>query len=248
MGRWGVSLAVLATALLVQPATAEDERAHWGYDAPERWSDLSVAYSACGVGGEQSPINIVPSATIDGAVPPVELHWTAFAPEVVNNGHTIQVNANGAGGHALLDGRRYDLVQYHFHHLSEHALAGWHAPMEVHFVHAGADGDLLVIGTFVVAGDANSAFDVLWPAIPDTGHAQAVETPVDPHLLMPASGEFYRYAGSLTTPPCSEIATWTVMVEPVTASEGQIAAFADLYPGNYRPAQPVGRRYVLHSD
>ena len=40
----------------------------------------------------------------------------------------------------------------------------------------------------------------------------------------------------------------SVMVEPVTASEAQIAAFADLYPGNYRPAQPVGRRYVLHGD
>ena len=65
---------------------------------------------------------------------------------------------------------------------------------------------------------------------------------------MPNKQGAFRYKGSLTTPPCSEVVTWHVMAEPITASPDQIAAFAKLYPDNFRPIQGTNRRYVLSVD
>ena len=53
------------------------------------------------------------------------------------------------------------------------------------------------------------------------------ETFLDPFILrdlLPASlGSYYRYTGSLTTPPCSEIVEWIVFRRPVPISYHQVA-------------------------
>lgn len=52
------------------------------------------------------------------------------------------------------------------------------------------------------------------------------ETFLDPFVLrdlLPASlGSYYRYTGSLTTPPCSEIVEWIVFRKPVPISYHQV--------------------------
>lgn len=48
-------------------------------------------------------------------------------------------------------------------------------------------------------------------------------------------------AGSLATPPCSEVVSWVVMGESIAVSQEQIDAFAALYPMNARPVQPSSR-------
>ena len=71
------------------------------------------------------------------------------------------------------------------------------------------------------------------------------EATVDLKGLLPKSTASFRYAGSLTTPPCSEIVSWTVMKAPVSLSLGQIKAFGNLFSNNFRPIQPQNRRYIL---
>ena len=70
---------------------------------------------------------------------------------------------------------------------------------------------------------------------------------IDPNALLPAERGYYRYTGSLTTPPCSEIVEWLVLATPISVAEADIASFAKLYPMNARPAQKDNRRYVLQS-
>ena len=58
--------------------------------------------------------------------------------------------------------------------------------------------------------------------------------------------DYYRFSGSLTTPPCSDGVRWLVMKEPVQVSQAQIDAFkAVMHHPNNRPVQPLNGRLVL---
>lgn len=58
-----------------------------------------------------------------------------MASDVVNNGHTVRYNL-GSGHSMTVDGHTYELLQFHFHSLSEHSVDGLHYAMEMHLVHA----------------------------------------------------------------------------------------------------------------
>jgi len=61
---------------------------------------------------------------------------------------------------------------------------------------------------------------------------------------------FYEYAGSLTAPPCAEIATWLVRKDPIKASDKQLMYLHDaIYKttadfGNFRSLMPLNGRIV----
>ena len=65
--------------------------------------------------------------------------------------------------------------------------------------------------------------------------------------LLPQDQDYFTYAGSLTTPPCTEGVTWFVLKTPVEISAEQIQAFADLFPHDVRPVQPLNGRVVKES-
>ncbi|MGH6718639.1 MAG: carbonic anhydrase, partial [Alphaproteobacteria bacterium] len=164
-----------------------------------------------------------------------------------NNGHTIQVNCEG-GGFSMIEGSRYELLQFHFHHPSEHLLAGRSFDLECHFVHKSAAGGLAVLGVFIRPGMANATLAPIWAAMPsEGGQDAALGAVVDPAGLLPAERGFFRYMGSLTTPPCSEGLTWTVFKTAVEASVTQIQQFAALFPMNARPVMPRHRRFLLET-
>jgi hypothetical protein len=54
--------------------------------------------------------------------------------------------------------------------------------------------------------------------------------------------------GSLTGPPCSEGVTWFVLKTPMETSAEEINAFAELYPHDVRPLQPLNGRVVKESQ
>lgn len=219
---------------------------HWDYEgagAPDKWGQLSPDYAACGAGREQSPINLdQPIAALLQAPAP---HWTPMPLEVLNNGHTIQVNC-AKGSSLELDGVPYELIQYHFHHPSEHLIAGTAFEMEAHFVHRSADGNLAVLGVMIARGEANSTLETIWRHLPNkAGETARADLQLQPATLLPKDSASFRYAGSLTTPPCSEIVSWVVYRTPISASAEQIGAFAKMFPNNARPAQPLNRRKLL---
>ena len=85
----------------------------------------------------------------------------------------------------------------------------------------------------------------VWAVNPQAGGTGGVAASIHLGEFLPADRSAWRYAGSLTTPPCSEVVTWTVFRHAVTASAAQIAWFEDRHPHSYRPALPLNRRHVL---
>jgi carbonic anhydrase len=230
-------------------AAAPGGPAHWGYDGeagPAHWGELSADFKVCQLGLEQTPIDL--AGGIRGEAAPAEISYRAMPLRILNNGHTIQVNAD-PGNACVIGGTRYELLQFHFHHPSEHLLSGKPFDLECHFVHRASTGDLAVVGVFVKPGARNAALQPIWDAMPSAeAPERAAGTTIDPAALLPKSGGYFRYMGSLTTPPCSEGLTWTVYREPVEASPEQIRQFASLFPHNARPIQGRNRRFVIEAN
>lgn len=241
------ALAGLALCPLCRPAFAA-EGAHWGYEGaggPAKWGDLDVANKACAVGLQQSPIDV--EATIKSQLPALKLNWGKSADTIVNNGHTIQLNFT-EGSTLLLGGVKYKLLQVHFHRPSEHMIGGKNFPMEAHFVHRNDAGGLAVVGVLMAEGRPNAAFGKIIKSMPAAeGPAVKADASIDPHALLPHKLGYFRYPGSLTTPPCSEVVEWLLLTDPIQVSATDVAAFAKLYPMNARPVQKDNRRFVLRS-
>ncbi len=221
---------------------------HWGYDdqtGPDRWGDLDASFALCRDGTQQSPIDLDLSGAITGAESTLEIMWEPSDVDVVNNGHGVQVNV-ADGSYITLEGRRFSLLQYHFHMPSEHTVGGESYPMDAHFVHQADNGDLAVVGVFMGAGmTPNPVIESLWSVIPGEGEEPGHQQTIDPNALLPDNLRYFRYAGSLTTPPCSEVVSWVHLAEPVAVSQAQLDALSAVYPMNARPVQPLNRRFVL---
>jgi carbonic anhydrase len=233
-------------ASLASAAQAEGGKPHWtyeGHEGPEHWGNLDPSYGACSIGHEQSPVNLTQATP--AMVGDLDVRWRPVPLDVINNGHTIQCNTPG-GGSLVVDGKEYELKQFHFHHPSEHVVNGMAHAMEVHFVHQSADKSLAVIGVFFQAGAANSTLEPIWANIPtEAGGHTSNSTMISLASFLPTREVTWRYAGSLTTPPCSEIVSWIVYQDPIEASVEQIKAFGTLFPMNARPVQGMNRRKLL---
>lgn len=229
---------------LLQPVSA----AQWGYEGekgPKNWAKLGPGSAACG-GSEQSPIDLNDQVAIKADTALLNLKWQAFAPVVMDDGHSVAVGVNGKGGTALLDDKSYTFMQFHFHHGSEHTIDGRKYAAEGHFVHRSAkNGDLLVIAVLYEEGAKNTLFDTIWNGLPDKAGGQQLSDPINPESLVPENKNYFRYKGSLTTPGCFEIVTWHVLKETMTLSKEQISKLASRYPNNNRPVQALNRRYLL---
>jgi len=222
---------------------------HWSYagaNGPEKWGDLDAANKVCAAGTQQSPIDI--TGPIKAQMPPLKITWGNTANTIVNNGHTIQVNI-GDGSTLTVGKDAYKLVQFHFHRPSEHLIGGKSFPMEVHFVHAAPSGALAVIGVMITAGKPNPVFQKIVSTMPaHEGPAVKADAAINPNGLLPADRDYYRYPGSLTTPPCSETVEWLLLTDPIQVAAADITGFAKLYAMNARPVQKVNRRTLLWLD
>ena len=243
----------LATALLALAcaATAEGEH-HWSYHkdqtGPKHWAEMEQDFAACGKGHEQSPIDIRTKAAAKEHLPAIQFDYQAVPLSIVNNGHSIQVNY-APGSFITVDGHRYELQQFHFHKPSEEMIDGKHAAMVAHLVHKDDQGKLAVVAVLLDPGEVNPMVATLWKNLPKKGAEATVQgVQVNAADLLPADRSYFTFAGSLTTPPCSEGVTWFVLKKPATLSKGEIARFGQAYPMNARPVQPLDGRVVHASD
>lgn len=214
------------------------------------------------------------------------VNLTTFS--LINNGHSVQMNIVDESAPATpfwISGgglpSNYTLTQFHFHwgaingHGSEHTLEEGAYPMELHLVHwdavrhpnsslASSETEgLAVLGIFVqIAETNNSFFDGLIKYFQNITYEDgtASNVPRFPlnQLLPNNTRDFYRYSGSLTTPPCYNSVIWTVFKHPITISQLQLKEFRSrLFENgpndteeqkklvhNYRATQPINDRTV----
>lgn len=242
----------VATALLLMSSTlaayASGDAPHWEYEGkhgPAKWGALEPGFALCGLGKAQSPIDIRHASK--SVLPALDFGYTGSSAEVVNNGHTIQVNLADAGA-LTIDGSTYKLVQFHFHTPSEEKIQGRAYSMVAHLVHKNEEGKLAVVAVMLKQGKANAALKPVFDSMP-TSHEekQTLEGKFDVGQILPSDRGYYKFVGSLTTPPCSENVLWHVMKQPVEVSKEQIAAFRKLYKHNARPVQPLNGRKIEQS-
>ena len=145
-------------------------------------------------------------------------------------------------------GRRFELIQFHFHRPSEERINGRAYDMVAHLVHKDLDGQLAVIAILLEHGEENPLIQTLWNNLPlEVGQELTPDVPIDLNTLLPKDRTYWTYMGSLTTPPCSEEVIWMVFRQPQPVSPDQIAIFSRLYRNNARPIQPINNRLIKGS-
>lgn len=240
----------MATKPAAVPGAAQSKRsarssAAWGYgpnNGPSQWAKLSREYFWCGIGKNQSPIDIrredvltTDLRAIDFAYGPVTVR-----PRRDNGVLTLQVVSGKA---SITDEQhRFVLTSIQFHSPSEHTDGGNRYPLEAQLLHQDKEGNVAVVAIWFRRGEANPVLDEILSAAQKKGGASVS---LDPGKLLPPTTDFYRYNGSLTTPPCTEGVRWYVMSETAEASEEQLRAFLSLTGRNNRPVQPLNARRVF---
>ncbi|MBC8057124.1 MAG: carbonic anhydrase family protein, partial [Rhizobiales bacterium] len=231
------------------PAIVPALAPNWEYagaTGPEAWGRMKPEFSKCASGTRQSPIDLRDGIKVE--LDPVRFDYKQSGFRVVDTGHTVQVIL--AAGNAIeVMGRRYELMQFHFHRPSEERVDGKQFEMVVHLEHKDLEGRLAVVAVLLDRGSALSVVQSVWNNLPlEKGEEVAARGTLDPNDLLPAERRYFTYMGSLTTPPCSEGVLWMVMKQPVPISAEQIAIFARLYPMNARPIQSASGRLIKESD
>ncbi|XP_073101790.1 alpha carbonic anhydrase 7 [Elaeis guineensis] len=237
-----------------------DDR-HFDYDensefGPEHWGDLYPDWATCKDGNNQSPIDINhKDIEENSSIGSLMTRYDSSYAIMQNRGHDIMINwTEGTGpgaGFLSIDGKTYVLQQCHWHSPSEHKFFGERYPLELHMVHVSSDGSIAVIGIMYQFGSPDPFLSELKKYLEYLIMMQKDEVVVGylspPPITKGAS--YYRYSGSLTTPPCTENVTWILLHEVRTVSEEQLRLLRTAVhdKDNARPIQPInGRKVYLY--
>ncbi|XP_075711263.1 carbonic anhydrase 12 [Rhinoderma darwinii] len=237
----------LLLSLVVLPVIrAASEGYSWAYNGNNGEDNWATKYSFCG-GVYQSPLDFHGNVLqYDSTLKPIQLYgYNASRTDyftISNNGHTVSVSLLPSM-YMDIPPFRYVASQLHFHwgslaaHKgSEHCIGGKRFPAEMHIVHynakyadfstamEAADG-LAVLGIFIEIGSFNTAYDHIISKLTHIkykGQNFKMRVFNVQDLVPERLDEYYRYEGSLTTPPCNPSVLWSVFRNPVFISEEQL--------------------------
>ncbi|KAH9610537.1 hypothetical protein KSS87_010151 [Heliosperma pusillum] len=256
----GVTLFLgVASFLLTVALSSSEEFEKFNYSDPRKWGIENPENAMCSLGKQQSPIDIITNNVIvNKNLQPLTRDYHVYNASLSTNGLQVEVVFSGRG-ELVIDGKTYYLKQMHWHTPSEHRLNGVQYAAELHQVHAATDGSRTVVGILFKYGPPSSLLTMLKPQLDELakqlceGNAKPKAVPRFASLyLKRRPRNYYRYLGSLTTPPCDENVLWNVLAKVKTISRDQVKALkAPLCKvnkrDNTRPIQALnGRRVQLY--
>ncbi|KAM5291684.1 carbonic anhydrase 12 [Ctenodactylus gundi] len=236
--------------LLLLLVTVPLNGSKWTYDGPNGEKNWSKKYPLCG-GLLQSPIDLHSDILqYDASLVPLEFQGYNVSAseqlELVNNGHSVRLNLHPDMHIQGLRSHQYSATQLHLHwgdsndpRGSEHTISGKHFAAELHIVHYNSDlypnistasdkpEGLAVLAVLIEIGSFNPSYDKIFSHLQRVKYkGQQVLIPGFniKELLPEKPAEYYRYEGSLTTPPCHPTVLWTVFRNPVQVSKEQMLA------------------------
>lgn len=281
-GTYGMLACYVFLLRIAQSAVAGASWTYTGDHGQKHWAE---SYPDCG-GTFQSPINIKSAdVSYDGTLPPIRPEGYSTqggAPfTLTNNGHTVKLSLPPSMRlHGLPN--NFTAVQLHLHwgnvsnpEGSEHQLDGKIYPGELHVVHYNADkfpdineakskpNGLAVLGILIeTGGEDNAAYGNIINYLDKITYAdQSVAIPSFSieELLPEGLDQYFRYGGSLTTPPCYQSVVWTVFHNKVQISVSQMEKLQTMLyatkasspsvalQSNVRDPQPLNQRTVYSS-
>src|SRR5262245_38323281 len=104
--------AALCTVLIPLAVCAQEAPPHWSYggvEGPDEWGKIDPSFAACSNGKTQSPIDIKGAKKAN--LPPLAFAYNPAPLNVIDNGHTIQVNYP-AGSSLTVAQKTYELKQF----------------------------------------------------------------------------------------------------------------------------------------
>lgn len=232
-----------------------------GANGPDKWGSLSSDFSLCSQGKKQSPINISKNITsYNPDLKSANRNYNKTRATIINNGLNIELRYDKGAGNVTVDGKNYTMEQMVWHLPSEHTFDGESFPMELQLIHKSADNNITVVAILYQYG-SNDAFllqlkDELQELQQDTctGDEEA-RIPVgfvQTRTLVRHTRKYFRYVGSLTTPPCTEDVIWIILgkVRKMTEEQANLlkAPLSAEYKNNSRPTQPINGRTVQLYD
>lgn len=256
-----VGLAIALVVVLLAGG-ALGQCAMWSYDegtenGPEVWGDLCVEYAKCSQGVLQAPVDIR-YVTMDYNMGPLSFDIVnPFADEGSTTGKTQMVSSphslrmDWAAGSTVTGGpfehKVFYLSSLAFHAPSEFTFQGYRPDLSVYLYHHTSKKQVAVAVISFNTSHASSGFlDSLIPYLPINTTSSYVPLDFDLASLVAESFAegYYSLPGSLTSPPCTEDASYVVARRILPASPAQLKVFADMLHHNARPTQSLNGRRI----
>ncbi|KAH7662836.1 Carbonic anhydrase alpha-class protein [Dioscorea alata] len=238
-----------------KPQDVEDDFSYieGSSNGPENWGNIKPEYATCGNGKEQSPVVLSrDNVKVVSTLGPLERSYKATDAILKNRGYDIMLGWKGDAGSLVINETVYYLKQIHWHYPAEHAtFDGTRYDLEAHLVHESEDQKIAVIGVLHRLGSPDPLLTELEAHIIQIStvlYSQVHVGVVDPRFISIEDNIYYRYMGSLTTPPCTEGVVWTITNMVGTVSQSQIDLLklsVDNSANNSRPVQPINSRTIL---
>lgn len=224
--------------------------------------------TACN-GNQQSPINIITSsASCDVSAYLKADFFSSITATVSDNGETVKAAPTPSTGFDTMTATDvngniygYYAINFHFHAPSEHTINGVQYDLELHIVHAmlsqyqtigSTSRNLSVIGILFKL-DNTAADNPLLAALNLDSVTQSTTQSVTLDMktlvgnYLPSPLTYYKYAGSLTTPPCSEWVNWYVVSTPLKINSNQLNKLTSRWAGNSTFAEGKGNNRVTQA-
>ncbi|KAK4375960.1 hypothetical protein RND71_006637 [Anisodus tanguticus] len=253
-----ISLLFLSSTFLARSGEVDDQRdfsydenaengpANWGNIHPDEWG-------TCNNGTMQSPIDILNKGVeVVSNLGTLQKYYKSSEATLTNRGHDVMLRWDD-GGYLRINEIQYQLKQIHWHIAAEHTIDGKRFDMEGHLVHETSDGKkFAVIGVHYKIGLVPDLFltriEKDLKAIADQNGGERAIGKIDPNLITLDGRKYYRYNGSLTTPPCTETVVWTIDGKVKTVTRRQIKLLQDAvhdgFEYNARLVQPLNGRPI----